>query len=135
MDIISWPDLTRSPERTVMAVRRPSTWGCNVAERRDLMGATESLLWGTGASETATFCTGMARIPPPAAAAAGGAAFFWQPQTASPKTIQVCPIKRFKTITLTCCIRCAASPGSGRRVGFDERIAGTILQCARWLWL
>src|SRR5438045_2128496 len=68
----------------------------------------------------------MARIPPPAAAA-GGAEFFWHPEMTSPKTIQVCPIKRFKTITLTCCIRCAAGPGSGRRVGFDEKDRGNDL--------
>jgi hypothetical protein len=64
------------------------------------MVATYSLLSGTGASETATVCTGMARIPP--AAAAGGAAFFWHPQTASPKATQVNPITRFKAVTLAC---------------------------------
>jgi hypothetical protein len=65
-----------------------------VAERRDLIVATYSLLCGTGARDTATVWTGMACIP--AAAAAGGAAFFWQPQIASPKTTQVEAIMCFK---------------------------------------
>ena len=44
----------------------PLTCGSSVAERRDLMVATYSLVCGTGASVTATVCTGMACIPAPA---------------------------------------------------------------------
>ena len=76
----------------------PLTCGSSVAERRDLMVATYSLDCGTGASVTATVCTGMACIPAPAAAAG----FFWQPVAANPRsTKQPNPNMRFKALFLT----------------------------------
>ena len=71
-----------------------------MAERRDLMVATYSLLCGTGAMETVAVCTGMACIPAPAG---GAAAFFWQPLAASPTTTAQPILRmRFKTVVVTC---------------------------------
>lgn len=92
------PALTWSPDRAVIFVSRPSTCDCSVAERLDLMVATYSLLCGTGASETATVCTGIACIPP----AAGGGAAFLQPASASPKKTQLIPTIRFNAVVLAC---------------------------------
>src|SRR4051812_10747237 len=98
-----WPEVTRSPERTVMPASRPSTCGCRVAERRDLMVATYSLLCGTAGRETGTVCTG---IGPPAARPPGGVSCVWQPQTANAKTTQQNAIRPFKTVNLGYCVRC-----------------------------
>jgi hypothetical protein len=69
-----------------------------VAERRDLMVATYSLDWGTGAIVTAAVCTGIACIP----AASGAAGFFWQPVAANPRRIkQPVPKIRLKALFLT----------------------------------
>jgi hypothetical protein len=51
-----------------------------VAERRDLIVATYSLLCGTGCIATITVCTGRPCI----AGLAGAAGFFWQPVAANP---------------------------------------------------
>ena len=55
-----------------------------MAERRDLIVATYSLLWATGVSATVTVCTGKPCIAGPAAAAG----FFWQPVPNSPARIK-----------------------------------------------
>ena len=66
----------RSGRESASAVRSPAA--ASVAERRDLMVATYSLLCATGASVTAAVCTGSPCIPAPAPAvrrlllAAGG---------------------------------------------------------------
>jgi hypothetical protein len=67
-----------------------------VAERRDLMVATYSLDCATGASVTATVCTGMACIP----TALDAAGFLSQPTIASIKiTIQPVVKMRFKLLS------------------------------------
>src|SRR5665647_2261894 len=68
ISISGWPSFTWSPERIRIFVSNPLTRGTRVAERRDLMVATYSLLWATGANVTAAVCTGNPCIP----AAAGG---------------------------------------------------------------
>ena len=78
--ISTWPAFTCSPECARISVICPLTWGDIVAERRDLMVATYSLLCGTGCIATVTVCTGRPRIAGPAAAAG----FFWQPVAANP---------------------------------------------------
>jgi len=70
MLISTCPDFTWSPEATLISVSRPSTCGCMVADRLDLMVATYSEPCGTGAMVTATVCTGMACMPAPAGGAA-----------------------------------------------------------------
>ena len=70
-----------------------------MAERRDLMVATYSLLCGTGERVTVAVCTGIPRIPAPAG---GGAAFFSQPAAAKQTaTRQMNPRLRFKALILT----------------------------------
>jgi hypothetical protein len=60
------------------------------------MVATYWLLCATGASVTATVCTGMACI------AAGAAFFCWQPEAAKPiSTKQLTPRMRFNAVCLT----------------------------------
>jgi hypothetical protein len=62
----------------------PFTWGEIVADRRDLMVATYSLVCGTGCIATVTVCTGKPFISGPA----GAAAFFSQPVAANPTKIK-----------------------------------------------
>ena len=85
ISIIGWPAFTWSPDRTWIAVSDPLTWGCIVAERRDLMVATYSLVCATGAMATVAVCTGRPCIAGPAAAAG----FFWQPVAASANARQL----------------------------------------------
>ena len=66
--ISTWPVFTWSPEWTLISVSSPLTCGINAVERRDLMVATYSLLWATGAMATVAVCTGRPCGPDPAAA-------------------------------------------------------------------
>jgi hypothetical protein len=85
-----------------------------VAERRDLMVATYSLLCGTGARVTVAVWTGMACIPAPAATGAG---FFWHPVAERPIRIRELTARLcFKALFLT---RSFLFPGLfGPRLGF-----------------
>ena len=58
------PGFTLSPERTLMAVMKPSTCGCTLVERRDLTVPTYSVIWGTARSASVTTSTGMGGGPP-----------------------------------------------------------------------
>ena len=93
------PFVTWSPDRTRIAVSDPLTWGCIMAEFRDLIVATYSLLCATGSMATVSVCTGRPCGPAPAAAAG----FFWQPVAASTARVKQ-PIKKVR-INLLCVTR------------------------------
>ena len=78
-------------------VSGPLTCGCSVAERRDLIVATYSLLCATGAMATVTVCTGRPCIAGPAAAAG----FFWQPVAASARVKQLIKKVRIHLLCVT----------------------------------
>ena len=58
------PGFTLSPERTLMAVMKPSTCGCTLVERRDFTVPTYSVVWGTARSASVTTSTGIGGGPP-----------------------------------------------------------------------
>ena len=58
------PGFTLSPERTLMAVMKPSTCGWTLVERRDFTVPTYSVVWGTARSASVTTSTGMGGGPP-----------------------------------------------------------------------